>query len=67
MKRCKYDVCWQGQCKNEVVESSEYCQEHLDKKCWKCNNQAVGDCHKYNGLFVCGSPMCLEHQHLEHV
>lgn len=33
MKNCKYDVCWQGQCKNEAIENQDYCHEHLGKKC----------------------------------
>lgn len=66
MKKCKYDVSDQGYCGENVVEGKEYCKKHLGKKCWKCDKQAVGDCHKYYGSYVCGSPMCPDHKHEEH-
>lgn len=64
--QCEYDVCWQGRCKNESVENEKYCIEHLNKKCYHCDNQAVGDCHKYWGSFICGCPMCEEHKDRHH-
>ena len=61
-EQCIYDVCWQGRCKNESITGQKFCEEHLNKKCYHCDNQSVGDCHKYNGSFVCGAPMCEEHK-----
>lgn len=66
MDKCKYDVCWQGQCKNDIVEGEEYCKEHLNKKCMSCDKQAIGDCHLFNGSFVCGGSMCEDHHHNDH-
>jgi hypothetical protein len=28
----------------------------------RCDHQAIGDCHKYAGSFVCGTPLCEEHK-----
>ena len=57
MNKCIYDVCWKGECGESVEDGSDFCSEHINKKC-KCGNQSNGDCHKYNGSFVCGTPLC---------
>ena len=51
MNKCIYDVCWKGECGESVEDESDFCSEHINKKC-KCGNQANGDCHKYNGCFL---------------
>lgn len=68
MNKCIYDVCWKGICNKETISNTDFCEEHLGKKCQpnlrdNCDNQAVGDCHQYNGSFVCGSPLCEGHKH----
>lgn len=65
-KECKYDICWKGRCNKETVEGKEYCLEHLGIKCHKCDQQSIGDCHGFNGSFVCGYPMCEDHKHNWH-
>ncbi len=60
---CRYDVCWRGPCGQETAPGLEYCPEHLDIPCHKCGGQASGDCHGYNGSFVCGMPTCPDHRH----
>lgn len=67
-RKCIYDVCHHGRCNEDVIHGFDFCKDHLNKKCWKidCDLQAVGDCHKYNGSFVCGTPMCPTHKHQEH-
>lgn len=64
-KYCKYDVCWQGRCNQDVIDGSEYCQEHSEQKCHAsgCEEQAEGECHGYSGSMVCGAPMCKNHKH----
>jgi hypothetical protein len=64
-KCCKYDICWTGRCNENVVEGTEYCQEHLEQKCYTkgCEEQAEGECHGYSGSMVCGAPMCKNHKH----
>ena len=64
--KCKYDICWKGRCDNDALSGKDYCKEHLDKKCTHCNEQAIGECHKYNGSFPCGSPVCQEHKITNH-
>jgi len=59
-KICKYDVCWKGDCDNEVPEENTFCDEHENIKCIHCDKKAVRDCHKFNGSFVCGAPLCKE-------
>lgn len=66
MQKCKYDSCYKGYCGEPVVEGEEYCKEHLGKKCWKCDKQAIGDCNKFDGSYICGSPMCQDHKHGDH-
>lgn len=66
MSQCKFDICWNGQCKKET--NNDYCQEHTQIKCdfiklgKKCNNQAISHCSQFAGSFVCGAPRCKEHQ-----
>jgi hypothetical protein len=55
---CSYDVCWKGDCDNTVQEGNRFCTGHETLKCKHCGEKAVGDCHRYNGSFVCGAPLC---------
>jgi len=57
---CTYDVCWKGDCNNDVPEGNTFCVEHEDMKCKHCGCGAVEDCHRFNGSFVCGAPLCDE-------
>lgn len=63
--RCEYDICWKGRCKEDALEGERFCEEHLGIKCHRkdCGRQSEGDCHSYNGSFVCGAPMCSDHKH----
>ena len=56
-KKCQYDVCWKGPCGKDVEEGKTFCNDHEDKKC-SYDQKAVGDCHGFNGSFVCGMPLC---------
>lgn len=60
---CRYDVCWSGPCGQDTVPGQDYCPKHLGNPCHTCGGQASGDCHGYNGSFVCGMPTCPDHRH----
>lgn len=57
MLRCKYNLAWQGRCKKEALEGSEYCEDHKGILCCVCKEQANREC-DYAGQFVCGVPLC---------
>lgn len=58
---CKFYNAWVGRCNQSVVENN-MCKQHLKEKCFKCNGQATRSC-AHAGQFVCGTPMCDEHEH----
>lgn len=58
IQSCKFDLAWIGPCKKET--SGRFCDDHAKEKCW-CGEQAVRQC-DVAGSFVCGSPICGDHQ-----
>jgi len=61
-KVCPFDVAYAGSCGKPVREGS-YCQQHTKDKCWQCGEQAIRTC-SHTSQFVCGMPMCADHNHL---
>lgn len=59
---CPFSVAWVGKCKNIPEIGEIYCSKHKNVKCFKCDAQAVRDC-EHTSQFVCGVPMCKEHNH----
>lgn len=53
--KCKYVISWKGKCNKE--SDSEYCEEHTEKKCCICGEQATHGCDNTQFL-VCGFPLC---------
>lgn len=68
---CKFRKAWVGNCKNDKVENTNYCTEHMEQKCSVCGEQATHDCSETN-QFVCGVLLCdsnkckLEHFYYHH-
>lgn len=54
--KCKFDIAWVGRC-NAVTSQGDFCDTHLQKKCWVCGSQADHEC-SHTGQFVCGAPLC---------
>lgn len=62
MGQCKFNKAWQGQCKNEAIEGSDFCKEHTGLKCSSCGEPATRECDETMGL-VCGAPLCDNCEH----
>lgn len=60
MSACVRDVSWVGVCGRSAEGDPPLCPKHADDKCW-CGSPAVKDC-EVTGSFVCGRPLCAEHE-----
>lgn len=60
MDNCKFDRAWVGKCKVEC--DGDFCDEHKDKVCCSCGEQATRECSETMGL-VCGFPLCDNCEH----
>jgi len=60
---CVFSECWVGRCKVGVIPGEEFCGQHLGKKCWACDEQAISNCESTMGAFVCGVYQCEKHPH----
>lgn len=60
---CLFRNAWVGECKNETMDGEDFCEEHLQKQCVSCGEQATHECHETMGPLVCGSPLCNECEH----
>lgn len=59
MSRCKFET-YGTQCSSVYTNKYGLCKDH-DQKCW-CGNIVDHGC-PYCGQFVCGIPLCKEHQY----
>lgn len=50
---------WVGVCGKPASGDPPLCEEHSTDKCW-CGRPAVNDCSSA-GSFVCGTPLCADH------
>lgn len=56
--KCKYLPCYSSSCCGaECSEDNLFCDNHMDKKCCSCGEQATNECN-HTGQFVCGMPLC---------
>lgn len=58
---CVYDEPYRGKCGNDSIAGTDpsICEHHSEKECW-CGAQAVQGCVAATS-FVCGQPLCEEH------
>ncbi len=56
MDKCKFNIAWVGQCKQDADETG-YCQEHGLLVCRSYGKQATHTCHE-TFILVCGTPLC---------
>ena len=61
MSRCIYETPWYGQCKQEAIEGSDFCEKHVKKTCNVCGKQATNACGVLTSL-MCGAPLCDIHR-----
>ncbi|EOU1990352.1 hypothetical protein BFS06_11360 [Clostridium perfringens] len=57
MNKCKFNISYIGQCKEDVIEKEDFCKKHIDFKCSVCGKQATKDCSRTD-ILVCGIPLC---------
>lgn len=57
MSKCIFNIAWVGRCDKPTTEHTLFCEQHADKKCVVCGNQASKDCGIATSL-VCGMPLC---------
>ena len=62
MTTCGYIRDWAGRCNKPCEEGKEFCEIHLQKKCWCCGEQAITHCPVSSSL-MCGEPECVSHPH----
>lgn len=62
LTECTFSRAWIGPCKTKTDRADGYCVEHSREKCWKCKEQATGECDNA-GFMVCGTPECSKHPH----
>lgn len=62
MNTCAYINDWAGRCNKPCEERKEFCEIHLQKKCWCCEGQAITHCTESSSL-MCGEPECALHPH----
>ena len=56
--QCSFMPCRaNNECEKESINGSIYCKEHDGYNC-RCGEQAVTECWRYAGSFVCGQPLC---------
>jgi hypothetical protein len=60
--KCRFVKEWVGTCTEDVIEGSDYCEEHSKLKCVSCGAQATQGCSE-TGSMVCGAPLCNECDH----
>ncbi len=61
---CIFEQAWIGLCSKNAVADQVVCSDHLGTKC-RCGAQATRECSNA-GSFVCGRPLCNEHQCPQH-
>lgn len=64
MNKCTFDLAWVSKGCQNVADQTGFCDKHKKEKCWKCNEQATGECDDA-GSFVCGTSECKKHSHYE--
>lgn len=59
---CRWDDGWAGMCKSPATTNG-FCDEHKDKKCAGCGEEAIRACERTGIQFVCGAPLCATCEH----
>jgi hypothetical protein len=62
MKKCIFELAWIGQCKEDAINNSDFCKEHITIMCVSCGRKATQECSE-TGTFVCGAPLCDDCEH----
>jgi hypothetical protein len=56
--KCKYTIAWEGECNEKTENDTEFCTNHLNKKCIICKKQSIKNCDSTLGPVVCGAGLC---------